>query len=315
MEERRGHGRRRAGTGCRTPFFVVATQNPLEQYGTYPLPEGQLDRFAVRAAPRRARRRGRAAGRARAARRADRRDLGAVAARRAPARRPGRGAARRTSRTPCSATRVALIAAPPATTPGPPRRQPAGGDHARALRAGARRAPRPRLRDAGRRRRRSPSPVLAHRLALVAAAAGPAGGLLGPGARRAQRVIRQVTARLRSWCIREGAGDGSAAGAGARAGSPWRAAALAGACRRPRSVAGARRRRRLSPAAANTADPWLALLAGAVPARCWSACRPRPAARPQVTECTRRCEPWSTSRAGTGSRCRTAAGAAAHRCS
>jgi len=28
-------------------FFVVATQNPLEQHGTYPLPEGQLDRFAV----------------------------------------------------------------------------------------------------------------------------------------------------------------------------------------------------------------------------------------------------------------------------
>lgn len=30
------------------PFFVVATQNPLEQHGTYPLPEGQLDRFATR---------------------------------------------------------------------------------------------------------------------------------------------------------------------------------------------------------------------------------------------------------------------------
>jgi MoxR-like ATPase len=29
------------------PFLVVATQNPLEQYGTYPLPEGQLDRFAM----------------------------------------------------------------------------------------------------------------------------------------------------------------------------------------------------------------------------------------------------------------------------
>ena len=29
------------------PFFVVATQNPMEQHGTYPLPEGQLDRFAV----------------------------------------------------------------------------------------------------------------------------------------------------------------------------------------------------------------------------------------------------------------------------
>jgi MoxR-like ATPase len=30
------------------PFFIIATQNPLEQHGTYPLPEGQLDRFAVR---------------------------------------------------------------------------------------------------------------------------------------------------------------------------------------------------------------------------------------------------------------------------
>jgi MoxR-like ATPase len=29
------------------PFFVVATQNPSDQYGTYPLPEGQLDRFAL----------------------------------------------------------------------------------------------------------------------------------------------------------------------------------------------------------------------------------------------------------------------------
>jgi MoxR-like ATPase len=29
------------------PFFVVATQNPTDHYGTYPLPEGQLDRFAI----------------------------------------------------------------------------------------------------------------------------------------------------------------------------------------------------------------------------------------------------------------------------
>lgn len=28
-----------------TPFFVLATQNPIEQEGTYPLPEAQLDRF------------------------------------------------------------------------------------------------------------------------------------------------------------------------------------------------------------------------------------------------------------------------------
>ena len=30
------------------PFFVIATQNPIEQQGTYPLPEAQLDRFLVK---------------------------------------------------------------------------------------------------------------------------------------------------------------------------------------------------------------------------------------------------------------------------
>jgi MoxR-like ATPase len=30
------------------PFFVVATQNPVEFHGTYPLPEAQLDRFMIR---------------------------------------------------------------------------------------------------------------------------------------------------------------------------------------------------------------------------------------------------------------------------
>ena len=30
------------------PFFVVATQNPMEQVGTFPLPESQLDRFLMR---------------------------------------------------------------------------------------------------------------------------------------------------------------------------------------------------------------------------------------------------------------------------
>lgn len=38
------------GTGhaLPSPFFVVATQNPHEQLGTYPLPESQLDRFLMR---------------------------------------------------------------------------------------------------------------------------------------------------------------------------------------------------------------------------------------------------------------------------
>src|SRR5205823_3139455 len=31
-----------------SPFMVIATQNPLEFQGVYPLPEGQLDRFMVK---------------------------------------------------------------------------------------------------------------------------------------------------------------------------------------------------------------------------------------------------------------------------
>jgi len=30
------------------PYFVIATQNPVETHGTYPLPEAQLDRFLIR---------------------------------------------------------------------------------------------------------------------------------------------------------------------------------------------------------------------------------------------------------------------------
>jgi len=30
------------------PFFVIATQNPIEQFGTFPLPESQLDRFTMK---------------------------------------------------------------------------------------------------------------------------------------------------------------------------------------------------------------------------------------------------------------------------
>src|SRR4029450_11536240 len=33
-----------------TPFMVIATQNPVEHEGTYPLPEAQLDRFMLRLA-------------------------------------------------------------------------------------------------------------------------------------------------------------------------------------------------------------------------------------------------------------------------
>lgn len=34
--------------GLPKPFFVIATQNPIHQVGTYPLPESQLDRFLLR---------------------------------------------------------------------------------------------------------------------------------------------------------------------------------------------------------------------------------------------------------------------------
>jgi len=34
----------------RPPFLVIATQNPIEYEGTYPLPEAQLDRFVLRTA-------------------------------------------------------------------------------------------------------------------------------------------------------------------------------------------------------------------------------------------------------------------------
>lgn len=33
------------------PFFVIATQNPIENQGTFPLPEAQIDRFMIRIHP------------------------------------------------------------------------------------------------------------------------------------------------------------------------------------------------------------------------------------------------------------------------
>ena len=68
------------------PFMVIATQNPAEHYGTYPLPESQMDRFLLRISlgyPQQGRR-ARAAARARRRRsgrhaRAGRRSRGACA--------------------------------------------------------------------------------------------------------------------------------------------------------------------------------------------------------------------------------------------
>ena len=31
-----------------SPFLVLATQNPIESEGTYPLPEAQIDRFLLK---------------------------------------------------------------------------------------------------------------------------------------------------------------------------------------------------------------------------------------------------------------------------
>ena len=36
------------GTSLPLPFLVIATQNPIELEGTFPLPEAQLDRFLLR---------------------------------------------------------------------------------------------------------------------------------------------------------------------------------------------------------------------------------------------------------------------------
>jgi MoxR-like ATPase len=47
LEAMQEHSVTASGTTYRLaqPFFVLATQNPIEQEGTYPLPEAQLDRF------------------------------------------------------------------------------------------------------------------------------------------------------------------------------------------------------------------------------------------------------------------------------
>ncbi|MCU0329799.1 MAG: AAA family ATPase [Candidatus Kapabacteria bacterium] len=47
LEAMQEHSVTAAGTSYQLeePFFVLATQNPIEQEGTYPLPEAQLDRF------------------------------------------------------------------------------------------------------------------------------------------------------------------------------------------------------------------------------------------------------------------------------
>ena len=47
MQETTGH-HRRPDLPLEEPFLVLATQNPIEQEGTYPLPEAQVDRFMLK---------------------------------------------------------------------------------------------------------------------------------------------------------------------------------------------------------------------------------------------------------------------------
>ena len=80
------------------PFFVLATQNPIEQEGTYPLPEAQLDRFMMEltSAIRRARKRSASCRRRRATSRSrSRRCSRPSSSRAAASRAPAAGAAER----------------------------------------------------------------------------------------------------------------------------------------------------------------------------------------------------------------------------
>ena len=79
-------------TRCPSPFLVLATQNPIETEGTYPLPEAQVDRFMMKVLVGLSHRRGRV--RHRRARHRSRgeclRGCHDAAAGRAPARMPAR---------------------------------------------------------------------------------------------------------------------------------------------------------------------------------------------------------------------------------
>ena len=126
------------------PFLVVATQNPIEYEGTYPLPEAQLDRFLVRLA-RRLSRRGAGAGDARP---------------RAPRRRVGRprprAAGRRAGRAARGARRRRRHARGRRDRPLRDRRHPA---HARPAERPLGASPRAAVHLLGARRRRRGSPA------------------------------------------------------------------------------------------------------------------------------------------------------------
>ncbi len=145
------------------PFLVMATQNPIESEGTYPLPEAQVDRFMMKVVVELPDRAGGARHRRSRARTA--RGAAGDAHPRGP--RPHAGAARSrcTSTRPSSTTRSAWSRRParPATVGLGDldryvtlRRQPARVHRPGARRPGAGVPARPRLRAAARRRRARP---------------------------------------------------------------------------------------------------------------------------------------------------------------
>ena len=143
------------------PFFVVATQNPIEYEGTYPLPEAQLDRFLFKLTVPLPPRDEEIAVLDRHAHGFDPRDLAAPVRagrlRRRPGRGPGRGGAGARRRPRCSATSSTCARA----TRQRPSLQlgvsPAWRDRAAGRRPGLGLAVRPRLRHARRREGAGPA--------------------------------------------------------------------------------------------------------------------------------------------------------------
>ena len=123
------------------PFMVMATQNPIEYEGTYPLPEAQLDRFTMRVSlgypPLAEEARMLDEQTQRAAARVPR--AGRRRGRRAPAGRCGAGRVRRGEPRALRRRAPAADAQRPAPLPG---RQPAGRDRAAARGEGAGARPR-----------------------------------------------------------------------------------------------------------------------------------------------------------------------------
>ena len=157
--------RRRCSSACRSgrsrstasryqlgaPFMVMATQNPIEYEGTYPLPEAQLDRFTMLlhlGYPELAEEARMLAEQTPAAPARGARARSPTARRRARAIEAARDAA--TSRTSLNRYVVALLRAHARRPPPGARRQPARRHRGDAGREGAGAAERPRLRGARR---------------------------------------------------------------------------------------------------------------------------------------------------------------------